>query len=780
MKTLKKILSFILITLVIMVSLNSFTNITVKASDLYQGDVLDVKIKDTREFRGVWVSALVSDISRFSSVSQYQTQITNVLEKMEKYNFNTLVFHIRIYNDAFYDSKYCKYSSLYRTNATWDPLPWIIDECHKRGIEFHAWMNPYRVSTSVSSSLDSIASKFDGNNAASNPSNLLKGNTYIILNPGIPTVQTFLADVVMEVVEKYDVDAIHFDDYFYAAGIDDSLTYKMYGKEYSKITDFRRASVSKLIESLHNSIKEHNIKNNKAVKLGISPTAIYRCGDGIVTYDKDGHAITNGAAMSSYFDQHYESACADTLLWIQKGWIDYIVPQLYVDGTQFTTMSTWWDKVVKNEKCIFVAGITEASCDWEHFEALQNPGGICLFSYKAMDKLMSNKKASEHMKEEVLPKVNYTNENFENDTLDLSFNATLVKLENGYKIAINQPNELINWYQITNNLNESYDKLTNITKTYVDEREFNNDLIYTITPIYKNGEIGKSITLSPNNTMYEINFYDESNELITSLYLNQGDKITYPELKQSDTLTYSWDKEIDIVTENIDIHMITTEKKYVITYVDPDGIVITTQEYKFGESLTLPEIPESKKYTYTKWKVASRYTVEGDDTITLNYKLINYTLKVYGNDILLLTKTVNYGDDLLEILNSITELKIRDHQIFVGFDNQSDTVTGDMIVNVVYETKKYTVTYKDNDQVIKVETYNHGDNVTLDNTFSKEGFTLNGFILNGKIVNSIENIQEDIVLNYNFIENSGCNKETIFYQITGLFIILFLLKKRKY
>lgn len=776
MKYLNKIFNVFLLMIAIVVFINSTSTITVKASDLYDGASLDVKIKDTRDFRGVWVSSLVSDIPRFSSISQYQKAIDNVLTNMEKYNFNTLVFHIRIYNDAFYESKYNKYSSLYRTNATWDPLPWIIDECHKRGIEFHAWMNPYRVSTSVSSSLDSIASKYDSFNAASNPGNLLKGNTYIILNPGIPAVQTFLVNVVMEVVTNYDVDAIHFDDYFYTAGVDDSLTYKMYGSEYKSITDFRRASVSKLIESLHENIKKHNIEHKKAVKLGISPTAIYKCGDGVVTYDQDGHAITNGAAMSTYFDQHYESACADTVLWIQKGWIDYIVPQLYVDGDQFRTMSTWWDKVVKNEKCLFVAGITNFSCDWEHFKTLNNPGGICLFSYKSLSKLVEVSGCKEYLKEKALPHINYTNQ-FD----DSSFDAKVVKVENGYKLAISQTNDAVNWYQVSNNLDDTtYINLTNSSNTLVDVRDFNETLAYTITPIFKNGEIGISKTVNVSDSVYEINFFDDENKLIESQYLNLNDEIIYPNLKESDSLDYYWDNDIKNVTGNLDITMKSKEKTYKITYVDPDGEVIEVQEYKFGDSLTLPEIPESKKYEYSKWKVNGRYTVSKDDTITLSYELIDYKLKVYGNGKLLLSETVHYGDDLIEILNTITNKNEKEGQTFIGFDNESDTVTGDMIVNVLYEIKQYTVTYKDNDQVIKVETYNHGDNVTLDNTFSKEGFTLNGFILNGKIVNSIENIQEDIVLNYNFIENSGCNKGTVLYQITGLLMLLFIFKRRRF
>ena len=262
----KKVVSLFILFLL---SIATLSVVNVKASDkidvsmLNTSNLLDVKIdEDARETRAVWVSALVSDIPRYQSTSQYQTAIIKVLDNMQKYNFNTVMFHIRIYNDAFYESKYCKYSSLYRTNATWDPLPWIIEQCHLRGIEFHAWMNPYRVSTSTSSTTTEIARKFGSLNAASDPKNLLIGNDFVILNPGLPDVQKFLVNVCMEVVEKYDIDAIHFDDYFYAAGVDDSLTYKMYGSGYNKIEDFRRASVSAFIKDLHDKITDFNVKNN--------------------------------------------------------------------------------------------------------------------------------------------------------------------------------------------------------------------------------------------------------------------------------------------------------------------------------------------------------------------------------------------------------------------------------------------------------------------------------------------------------------------------------------
>ena len=351
-----------------------------------------------REARAVWVSALVGDISKFSSKSQYQGEIERILDNMEKLNLNIMIFHIRIYNDALYESKYNSWSSLYSTNPSWDALPWIIEECHKRGIEFHAWMNPYRVTSGSYGSLSDVAKRFPNSNAASNPANLVKGSTNIILNPGIPAVQNFLVDVCMEVVEKYDVDAIHFDDYFYVKNVDDRATYLEYGVGET-IEDFRRESVNKFIRKLSKSIANYNEKNNKTVELGISPTASWANGDGVVTYDENGKAISNGSkgiTQGHYGDYLY----CDTLLWVNEGLIDYILPQCYIGTSEgnelFYGTVDWWSKVCKYSRTKLYIGIgiyrASSSGDWSDVNELKkqfdfmskydNISGFSLYSYR--------------------------------------------------------------------------------------------------------------------------------------------------------------------------------------------------------------------------------------------------------------------------------------------------------------------------------------------------------------------------------------------------------------
>ena len=404
--------------------------------------MINSEYEQKSEMRGVWVSALTGDISGFTSKEQYQQEMLSMLETLEYYNMNTLIFHVRPMNDAFYESKYNSYSSYYNTKATWDPLPWLIEECHKRGIEFHAWMNPYRVTTNVSSSLENIAKNYKASNAASNPDNLLKGTTSVILNPGLPEVRTFLIDTCMELAENYDIDAIHFDDYFYAAGIDDSKTREQYNTTGLSTDDWRREQVNSFIQQLHRKLELLNERTGRAVQLGIAPTGVYKNGDGIVRYDSNGNAITTGSPTRG--QTHYSSYLyADTVKWINEGWIDYILPQTYWalehSACPFADLITWWDKVVKNKDTNLYASLglymktQDGGSSWKtndyegYYQAmivngLDNTRGISVYNYLSLRTSISNTQSFKKMdtiwsnpavlpvirtlKSVVLPKVN--------------------------------------------------------------------------------------------------------------------------------------------------------------------------------------------------------------------------------------------------------------------------------------------------------------------------------------------------------------------------------------
>ena len=163
------------------------------------------------EFRAVWLSPIVGDFSSYSSEASFKTEMNNIFTVMEYYKLNAMIYHVRTHNNALYKSILNPVASYWKNVNfnNFDPLEWLIEEAHKKGIEFHAWMNPYRVNSSY------YGTSLPANNPASNTNNLLTYNSATILNPGLPNVRAFLIDTVMELVENYDVDAIHFDDYFY-------------------------------------------------------------------------------------------------------------------------------------------------------------------------------------------------------------------------------------------------------------------------------------------------------------------------------------------------------------------------------------------------------------------------------------------------------------------------------------------------------------------------------------------------------------------------------------
>ena len=231
------------------------------------------------EFRGTWVSFFAGDLNGYSNKTQMMNQLNDILDTLEYYNMNSIVFHIRTHNNAYYPTDLAPLSTDVDNCdfEEWDYLEWFIEECHSRGIEFHAWLNPYRIA-STETTAGAISSTYVSypKNPASNLDNVLISKTGdgAILNPAIPAVRNYIVDVCLEIMEKYDVDAIHFDDYFYISGIDDAAQRKLYDPKLS-IGDFRRKQIDLFIEQLSEAMYDFNIENNRAVQLGISPTGVY-------------------------------------------------------------------------------------------------------------------------------------------------------------------------------------------------------------------------------------------------------------------------------------------------------------------------------------------------------------------------------------------------------------------------------------------------------------------------------------------------------------------------
>ena len=344
----------------------------------------------SQQFRAVWSSPWGGDeaLITFHSEEQFKQNMTYILDTLKMYNMNALIYHVRTHNDALYQSNLNPLSRYFAKvdYSKFDPLKWMIDETHKRGIDFHAWMNPYRITSDSKVPIDDIIEKYKNypNNPANDRACILNGTNSIIMDPGLEKVRAFIADTIIEFLNKYDVEAIHFDDYFYAdlgangktSGdktiIDeqDQKTYIDYINSHpdcpyknDSATDkanWRRYQVDLLIKLLKEKISEYNKNNSKHVQLGISPTGVYKNGNGIVTYDENGTAITTGSDTKA--QEHYASYLfCDTLKWCNEGLIDYLLPQSYwafdhpVAG--YEKVIGWWDKVLKYKKVNLFSGI---------------------------------------------------------------------------------------------------------------------------------------------------------------------------------------------------------------------------------------------------------------------------------------------------------------------------------------------------------------------------------------------------------------------------------------
>ncbi len=294
------------------------------------------------EFRGVWVATVVNidwpSKSALSTKAQ-QDEIITILDGHQKLGMNAIILQVRPAADAFYKSKLEPWSRYLTGNQGqapkpfYDPLEFWIEECHNRGMELHAWLNPYRVVQKLSDPLTTDHIAFQ------NPEWILKYGTRLYFDPGIPAVRDFTVDVVKDIVTRYDVDAIHFDDYFYPYPLKedfpDTTSFSKYNRGFQpeNIADWRRENVDIIIKKLNETIKAAK----PWVKFGISPFGVWRN----IADDPKG---SNTNAGTTNYDQLY----ADVIKWQENGWIDYLLPQLYWQighpTVDFEMLANWWEK----------------------------------------------------------------------------------------------------------------------------------------------------------------------------------------------------------------------------------------------------------------------------------------------------------------------------------------------------------------------------------------------------------------------------------------------------
>ncbi len=310
-----------------------------------------VRVGHQRELRGAWISS-VWNINFPSAptlnVEQQKAELRNMVDRLADCGFNALFFQVRPEGDALYKSDLEPWSnSLTGTQGKdpgYDPLEYLIGEAHEKGLEVHAWFNPYRAKAAS-------ATQVSPHLAADHPEVVHRYGSYKWMDPGASVVRERLVDVCRDVTKRYDVDGIHFDDYFYPYPIagtpfPDNATYGAYQAGGGKMSraDWRRENVNRAIRDVHDAVMEEK----DYVRFGVSPF-------GMPAPDKP--------EGTSGFDQ-YNEMYADTQKWMDEGWVDYLAPQLYWPTVQpkqpYEKLLNWWADHAKGGRHIFAGNNIDA------------------------------------------------------------------------------------------------------------------------------------------------------------------------------------------------------------------------------------------------------------------------------------------------------------------------------------------------------------------------------------------------------------------------------------
>ena len=303
------------------------------------------EVPDALDFRAVWVSTVLNldyPLHATADPASLKLQADEILDGAKDLGMNAVILQVRPAADAFYDSAYFPWS-VYLTGERdtapengFDPLEYWVEEAHKRGMELHAWINPYRITkNSGSDKITSLTQLPDGHPAKEHENWVISYGGDFYFDPGIPAVQQYIVDAAVEIVKKYDVDGIHLDDYFYpGADIDDAKTYEKYAKKGESLADWRRANVDALIKSLDEALH----KADPTIRFGVSPFGIWA--------NKASMAEGSDTRGGESYNQHY----ADTRKWVKLGWLDYIAPQIYWhighNLADYATLVDWWSETV--------------------------------------------------------------------------------------------------------------------------------------------------------------------------------------------------------------------------------------------------------------------------------------------------------------------------------------------------------------------------------------------------------------------------------------------------
>lgn len=306
-------------------------------------------------FRGAWIATVAnidwpSEAAVGDSATQ-QHEMTFLLDSLHSLGLNAIIFQVRPTADALYRSSF-EPSSHWLTGTqgsslTWDPLEWTIEEAHKRQMEVHVWLNPYRVNLAKTDTSaiceDHIWKK--------HRDWFWEYNKQWYFDPGLDVTREWICTIVQDIISRYDIQAIHMDDYFYPYPVGkkqlpDAETFARYPRGFTDIRDWRRNNVNMAIQEISATIRECK----DSVEFGISPFGVWRNAN----VDSTGSATTAGIT-------NYDDLYADIRLWIKNGWIDYVLPQLYWEigkkAADYEVLAHWWANEVRGTKCKLYIGM---------------------------------------------------------------------------------------------------------------------------------------------------------------------------------------------------------------------------------------------------------------------------------------------------------------------------------------------------------------------------------------------------------------------------------------
>lgn len=546
------------------------------------------------EMRAVWVATVGNlNINRqlgttTSSIDAWKKQYIKILDDAEANNLNTIIFQVRPANDAFYPSKYNPWSEYlvsYGVDPGWDPLAWMIEVTHERGLEYHAWLNPYRVTTDKISNildhdkiidvdinnLNNTKDRYFGvlSEKAGDIDNPIKltgdalhhdvvigAEGLSILNPASQNVRTHIENTINEIVENYDIDGIHFDDYFYPndtgySGSNyeykgytyslepwvDMKDYKDYltecsntGSQVLSIYDWRRENVNILIKKIGENIRLENEEKKIKCAFGISPAARYAPTKEVCSSQPE-RGVEGGMEGSCYNYYSYSDLYADTYKWAKEEWIDYITPQIYTNlESDYNDIIKWWNEALEGSNTRLYVGtaLYLVGNDWGN--------GVSEMNYQ----------------------IQYNNSYMKNVSGYFIFSYSSLSTQLG-KLAMNT---LVNYawkYNALTPLYPHYQYEKQVKNNATVERIFIDDNIVTVYPTEIENAKGYAIYEMPSNG--DIDFQEDLKNIFTNKYLvglqinaNHALKFTKKDNCQYYLVTYDSDNSIYSDFEHLNLY----------------------------------------------------------------------------------------------------------------------------------------------------------------------------------------------------------------------------------